>query len=321
MTDKLISQTKGNEVKTLEEALGTFQLVKGSSGSEASHQACETSLLNWIYTGTVSDTLECAHPFIRSMMIAHNDSDETTGEQRIEAVRLGMDGALDTWWVPIEVILSYFGAFTREESPTRHERLVKMLEGVAAWKENKVRANLVGANLDGANLDGANLVRAKLVGANLVRASLVRANLYGANLYGASLVRANLYGANLVRASLVRANLVGANLDGADLNGANLVRAKLVGASLVRASLRRANLDGADLDGANLDGASLDGASLVRASLVGANLDGADLNGANLVRALNLGFARHLDKVTGEPASLPDGWEFKNGLIVEGVAE
>jgi hypothetical protein len=213
-------------MNTLEEALSTFELVKGSAGSESAKQACETSLLNWIYEGKVSDSLECAHPFIRSMMISHNDSDETTAEQRIEAVRLGMDGALDTWWVPLEVILSHFGDFKRGSQPSKHERLVKVLTGVAAWKLNKVRANLIGANLDGADLYGA----------NLTGADLYRANLTGANLY-----RADLYGANLTGANLYRADLYGANLTGANLEGADLYRASLTGANLTRADLYGAN--------------------------------------------------------------------------------
>jgi hypothetical protein len=227
MTDPLISlKDERKEMNTLEEALSTFELVKGSAGSESAKQACETSLLNWIYEGKVSDSLECAHPFIRSMMIAHNDSDETKAEQRVEAVRLGMDGALDTWWVPIEVVLSHFGDFERGSEPSKNDRLVKMLTGVAAWKLNKVRANLYRADLY-----GANLYRADLYGANLTRANLSRAFLYGANLNGANLSRADLNGADLYGANLSRANLSGANLTGANLNGANLYGADLNGAN------------------------------------------------------------------------------------------
>jgi uncharacterized protein YjbI with pentapeptide repeats len=374
-------------MRTLDEALEKFTLVQGTAGSESEKTACETSLLNWIWDGPDfiwGDDLACASPLIRSLMISHSDSTSTTQEQRVEAVTLGMEGALDTWWIPAEVILSYYGDFTREETPTHHERLVKMLKGVAAWKLDKVSRNLDGANLNGANLVGANLYRASLVGANLNGANLYGASLNvanlngagldgasldgaslyganlngasldgasldGANLNGASLDGASLYGANLYRASLVRAILVGANLNGASLYGASLVRAILVGAnlnganldgaSLYGANLNRANLDGASLDGANLDGASLDGANLNGANLDGANLDGASLDGASLDGAnldgasldgasldgaslygvLYLGSARNLDKATGEPASLPDGWKFKNGLIQENL--
>jgi hypothetical protein len=57
--------------------------------------------------------------------------------------------------VPIEVILSNFGDFARGSQPSKNDRLVKMLTGVAAWKLNKVRADLYGADLYGANLTGA----------------------------------------------------------------------------------------------------------------------------------------------------------------------
>ena len=147
-------------MRTLDEALETFTLVPGTAGSESEKTACETSLLNWIWDGpdfTWGDDLPCASPLIRSLMISHNDSTSSTQEQRIEAVTLGMEGALDTWWIPAEVILSYYGDFTREKTPTDHERLVKMLKGVSAWKLDKVRRSLYGANLVRANLYGANL--------------------------------------------------------------------------------------------------------------------------------------------------------------------
>ena len=168
-------------MKTLEEALEQFELVKGTAGSESEKKACETSLLGWIYYEKwTGDSLWCAHPLIRSLMIQHNDSDETTKEQRIEAVRLGMTGALDTWWIPAEVILSYFGDFKRDETPTQNDHLVKMLTGVAAWKLDKVRRNLAGANLTYANLTYATLAYATLARANLTGANLTYANLSGA---------------------------------------------------------------------------------------------------------------------------------------------
>ncbi len=99
---------------------------------------------------------------------------------------------------------------------------------------------------------------------------------------------ANLYGADLSRANLSGANLSGANLYGADLSGANLFGANLSGA----------NLPGANLSRADLSVANLSGADLSRANLSGANLSGADL----------------YDTI-GEPAYLPTGWKFENGLI------
>ena len=219
-------------MRTLEEALKKFDLVAGTSG-DGVNTACETSLLNWIDgADSWSDSLECASPLIRWLMISHNDAPETTADQRVAAVRLGMAGAIDTWWIPAEVVLSYYGDYERGDIPTRHERLVKMLEGVAAWKENKVRRDLNGADLTGADLTEADLTGADLTGANLT----------GADLTGADLTGANLAGANLYRAKLYRADLTGAN---------------------------------------------------------------------------NLGDARNLKYAVGEPASLPDGWEYRNGLIVK----
>ena len=298
--------------RTIDQALEKFHLVKNSAG-DGDKTACLTSLLNWVSGEDVwGDSFQCASPLIRSLMIAYNDDPEITQEQMDEAGHLGVTGAIDTWWIPTEVVLSYYGDFEREATPTRHERMVKMLTGVSVWKLNKVRrylnrANLNGANLDEANLDGANLYGANLYGANLNGANLDGANLNGANLYRANLDGANLDGANLDGANLNGASLNGASLYGASLDGANLDGANLDGANLYRASLYRANLDGANLNGANLNGASL-----YRANLNGANLDGANLNGA-----LYLSDALNLDKTIGEPASLPSGWEFKNGLIVK----
>ena len=151
-------------MRTLEEALEKFDLVQSSAG-DGERTACETSLLNWVSgEDTWSDAFSCASPLIRSLMIGHNDDPETTKEQRVEAVKLGMAGAIDTWWIPEAVVLSYYGDFKREETPTRHERLVKMLTGVAAWKENKVRPNLIRANLDGARNLGSTLYLNKASG-------------------------------------------------------------------------------------------------------------------------------------------------------------
>ena len=100
----------------------------------------------------------------------------------------------------------------------------------------------------------------------------------------------------------------GANLRGADLRGAYLRGANLYGADLHGANLYGANLYGADLYGANLRGANL----------YGANLRGANLYGANLRDAFNLGEAIGLQKIVGEPASLPTGWRYFEGLVVPG---
>ena len=193
-------------MKTLAEALDKFTLIKGGAG-DGERTACETSLLNWVSNGDEwGDALSCAHPIIRSQMISHNDDAGTTSEQMIEAVRLGMDGAIDTWWVPTDVVIFHLST-PRDVAMTRHEKLVTLLTGIAGWKANKQRVDLGGANLRGAYLGGA--------------------------------------------------------------------------------------------------------------YLGGAYLGGAYLGDANLGGARNLEQAYNLDTTVGEPASLPDGWEYKNGLIVK----
>ena len=179
-------------VHSIDEALKKFELVKGSAG-DGKHTACETSLLNWVSGAEEwSDALPCAHPLIRAAMIQHNDDAETTPALRVEAVRLGMTGALDTWWIPGEVVAWALGQFERDATPTRHERLMSLLSTIAAWKETRERPNLGGANLGDAYLGGANLGGAYLGDANLRDAYLGDANLGGAYLGGANLRGANL---------------------------------------------------------------------------------------------------------------------------------
>ena len=69
----------------------------------------------------------------------------------------------------------------------------------------------------------------------------------------------------------------------------------------------RSFLRGANLRGANLTAADLRDANLYRANLRGVNLACADLAGADLSDAFGL------STVTGEPASLPEGWEYTEG--------
>ena len=142
-------------MKTLAEALDKFTLIKGGAG-DGERTACETSLLNWVSNGDEwGDALSCAHPIIRSQMISHNDDAGTTSEQMIEAVRLGMDGAIDTWWVPTDVVIFHLST-PRDVAMTRHEKLVTLLTGIAGWKANKQRVDLGDANLGGArNLEQA----------------------------------------------------------------------------------------------------------------------------------------------------------------------
>jgi len=220
-------------VHTVEEGLEKFSLVSGAGDGEKT--ACAMSLLNWVWQNSKNgwtDSPECAHPLIRQIVIKANDDIGTTSADRVELVRLGEYGVLDTWWIPTEVIVVQLVRPAGSTVLTSLEVAKSVLIGITEWKNDKSRANLYGANLSRANLSGANLS-----GADLSRANLSRANLSGANLS-----RANLSGANLYAANLSRANLSGADLSGADLSGADLSRANLSGA----------DLSGADLSGANI---------------------------------------------------------------------
>ena len=184
---------------TIDEALEKFELIGGSTGSEAEHKACAMSLLAWVNGDEWGDAMSCAHPLIRQQVIATNDHPDTTAEDRKTLVRLGEHGVIDTWWVPVEVVLAGIGS-VREA--TQLERTVAMLTYVTAWKDDRQRPDLARAHLAGADLAGANLARADLAGANLAGANLAGANLAGANLAGADLARAYLTGANLAGANL-----------------------------------------------------------------------------------------------------------------------
>ena len=206
----------------IDEALGRFSLISGV-GNRADNTACAMSLLNWICYNDGSewtDSPECAHAMIRQQVIAANDHSDTTPEMRAELVRLGVDGVLDTWWIPVEVLAWTMRVERDAEPPSQYERTVTTLRRVAEWKQDKQRPDLGGADLGGADLGGANLRGANLRGANLGGAYLRGANLGDANLRGANLWGAYLRGANLRGANLGGADLGGANLGGADLGGA-----------------------------------------------------------------------------------------------------
>jgi hypothetical protein len=235
---------------TVDEALAEFTLI-GSAGSEAEKTACAMTLLAWLdECDEWTDHPQCAHRLITDQVIRANDPTDSTPEMRAELVRLGIDGVLDTWWIPTEVLVWTLSG-ERGEEITQYDRTVRALQRVIAWKGDKQRPDLTRANLTRAYLAGANLTRAYLAeaylaGANLTRAYLAEAYLARANLTGANLTGAYLTGANLTRANLTRAYLAGANL-----TGANLAEAYLTGAYLAGANLTGANLTGAYLTGAN----------------------------------------------------------------------
>ena len=177
---------------TIDEALTEFELIQGSKGSEAEKKACAMSLLAWVHGDEWTDAMSCAHPLIRSLVIVANDDDHTTTEQRVELVRKGEHGVINTWWVPTEVILSALIRERDAEPLSTIDTALTVLDFVAAWKasDEREKPNLAGADLTGANLTGANLADANLTLADLADANLADANLTGANLAGANLARA-----------------------------------------------------------------------------------------------------------------------------------
>ena len=203
--------------RTIDEALARFELVRGTAGSEADGKACAMSLLSWLWGDEWTDSPTCAHRTITSAVIAAFDADTTTHAEREAITRAGVDGALDTWWVPDEVVAAaqvWTGEGADERRPA--ERVLDMLGAIAWWKVARGdRPNLTRAYLTGAYLTRANLTDAYLTRANLTRANLTGADLTGADLTGADLTRANLTRANLTDAYLTGANLTRANLTGA----------------------------------------------------------------------------------------------------------
>ena len=168
---------------TVEEGLTKFKLISGAG--DGKQTACAMSLLNWICYNTErgwSDAPECAHPLIRQQVIRGNDADGVTGEMRAELVKAGAEGILDTWWIPVEVIAVALAGERDAEPLGEYDRALLMVQRIAAWKLDKVSADLARANLARANLAGVNLAGAYLTDANLAGVSLTDANLAGAYL-------------------------------------------------------------------------------------------------------------------------------------------
>jgi hypothetical protein len=210
---------------SVDEALDRFELIQGT-GSLDENRGCAMTVLSWMAGESWTDSLPCTNTVLRANVIAANDANNATSTHRAEMVRAGVDGILDTWWVPDQVV-----AWGLVDKDTPYvDRVIAAVKKIAAWKVTHDRPNLGGANLGGANLGGANLRDANLRDANLRDANLRGANLRGANLRDANLGGANLRGANLGGANLGGANLGGANLGGANLGGANLGGANLGGA-------------------------------------------------------------------------------------------
>ena len=161
---------------TVDEALAEFELIPGI-GSEADKKACAMTLLAWLdECDEWTDHPKCCHSMIASAVIQANDASETTVEDRAQLVRLGLTGALDTWWIPVEVIAFAMRAEKDADPLTTLQRAVTLLERIVAWKDDKQRPDLSGANLWRAILWRANLWRAILTGADLTDAILTRAD-------------------------------------------------------------------------------------------------------------------------------------------------
>ena len=240
------------EPRTVDQALERFELVGGTPGSESDGTACAMSLLSWVDGSVWSDHPECAYPRLADVVIAANDAAATTVEQRVELVRAGVTGVLDTWWLP-GVVVAWAIAEGIKAGDDPVARALATMAAVGRWKTSEVKPRPV---LRGADLRGAVLSRAVLSGADLSDADLSRADLSRAVLRGAVLSGAVLRGADL-RGAVLR----GADLRGAVLSGADLSRADLSDADLSRAVLRGAVLRGAVLrGGAGLSGAGLSGA-------------------------------------------------------------
>jgi uncharacterized protein YjbI with pentapeptide repeats len=176
---------------------------------------------------------------------------------------------------------------------------------------------LVGTPASGA--DGFDLIGGYLIGAT---ADLQGANLSGLSVSGRDFSRASLIGADLTNAAMQFANLTGADLRGATVSGTSFDQALMTGARgcnltgtpselPLRWTVRGGCLFGptATIAEANLAGADLSGVDLTNGFLTTSNLDGANLTGATLTGV-------HSTGNTGEPASLPTGWQLVNGFLI-----
>jgi hypothetical protein len=248
--------------ETIDRALSEFDLVN-NAGTEANRTACAMTLLTWMCgrrwdrrkkewvkdgpTKNWTDQPECASSVVASLTIRANDHTDTTKEMRRELVKLGVKGALDTWWLPGIIIAKGQELATpaeREEGEDPQDvylRAKRLLKYITWWKQNGRPLPV----LTDADLTNADLMDAVLTRADLTRAVLTRAVL----------TRAVLTDADLTNAVLTDAVLTDADLTNADLTDAVLTRAVLTRAVLTRAVLTDAVLTDAVLYGAYFCGA------------------------------------------------------------------
>ena len=178
------------EPRTVDQALERFELVGGTPGSESDGTACAMSLLSWVDGSVWSDHPECAYPRLADVVIAANDAAATTVE-RVELVRAGVTGVLDTWWLP-GVVVAWAIAEGIKAGDDPVARALATMAAVGRWKTSEVKprpvlsdADLRDADLRGAVLRGADLSGADLRGADLRGAVLSDADLRDADLRGA----------------------------------------------------------------------------------------------------------------------------------------
>ena len=149
---------------TVDEALERFALVSGAGDGEKT--ACAMSMLNWIWQNSEAgwtDSPQCAHQTIRSVVIRANDDAGTTAEDRAELVRLGEHGVLDTWWVPVNVIIFYLSRPEGTEPLSALAAAKVLLKKIAEWKNTHEVPDLYRVNLYRANLSRANLWTARYI--------------------------------------------------------------------------------------------------------------------------------------------------------------
>jgi len=232
----------------------------------------------------------------------------------------------------------------------------KLPEGWAQVNQLNVGTYLLGpgANLTNANLSGLTIKDLSLEGADLTYASLSNASLSNTNLENVDLTGAGFFGLNsfgltgvpsnlgadyrIIAGTIVgpRVNITGDQLKNADLSGVSLQDANLRGdlsgvttdGSLGTpwilpngwvaingyligpgAKIDHANLSGATLANLNIAGAVLEHANLAGAQIYNTDLTGVQLGHANLSSISSGG-------LSGNPASLPDGWQITAQLLV-----
>jgi hypothetical protein len=142
----------------IDEALKKFDLI-GEVG-DGQTTACAMSMLGWLAGHEKwTDAPVCASPDIATRVITANDWEDPSlprfktedpyddnygnytkhSEDRIKArranlVKLGYEGALDTWWIPDEII-TWLLETTENGNP--YENAVSLLKATAKWKKTR----------------------------------------------------------------------------------------------------------------------------------------------------------------------------------------